>query len=143
MGISLLTLGAGSDINITNGGDIVVAGNGMNVRALGSGAISISNSGDVNGGSTGVYSLSSTSAGIINSGFISAASGLAIDALGASTTIVNSGAVLGFIDLTDNADSFTNEVDGVFSRRGSPLTSVMAPIASPMPASSKRLIIPC
>jgi outer membrane autotransporter protein len=116
-GMSLLTSGVESDIKVENDGDIAAVGRGMNIRAFGSGAISISNSGDVDGGPVGVYSLSSTSTEIINTGSISAASGLAIDTLGASTTIVNSGAVLGFIDLTDNADSFTNEVDGVFAAR--------------------------
>ena len=56
---------------------------------------------------------------LVNSGGISAGSLFAIDADGAATAIFNEkgGVITGFVDLTDNADYFTNEAGASFEAR--------------------------
>jgi hypothetical protein len=71
----------------------------------------------VNGGSSGIFASGPTSTSIINSGFITDKELFAIHTVGASTTIDNSGTVLGFMQLTDSNDTFTNRPGGVFEAR--------------------------
>ena len=86
--------------------------------------IAIANSGDVWGGNVGILakniSPGSASTTIINTGNISAGSLLAIDTVGASTSITNSkgGIITGFVDLTDNRDTFNNGTGALFEARG-------------------------
>ena len=54
---------------------------------------------------------------IVNSGYVGAASLFAINVSGGAATIYNSGHITGFIDLTDNDDSFFNQNHGVFETK--------------------------
>jgi hypothetical protein len=112
--------GDGGAITIENYGSIATSGDGVHAEAIGpvgSNPILINNSGFLNGGTKGVFASSPTGTTINNSGFLSANSLFAIDTVGASTTIVNSGTILGFVDLTDEGDTFTNQKGGAFEAR--------------------------
>ena len=87
--------------------------------------IAIVNSGDVWGGNIGIVAqntlpFGSATTTIVNTGSISAGSLFAIDTVGASTLITNSGGgvITGFVDLTDNPDTFNNGAGGTFEARG-------------------------
>jgi len=82
--------------------------------------IEIVNSGSAHGGALGIYAAhQGESTRIFNSGKISAGSNFAIDTVGASTWLYNQsgGVILGYVDLTDNADSFMNEAGSTFQAR--------------------------
>jgi outer membrane autotransporter protein len=64
-----------------------------------------------------VFAQSPVDIDIDNSGFLSADSLFAIDTVGAGTSVVNTGQIVGFIDLTDNADNVENLDDGLFDAR--------------------------
>src|SRR5262249_42067007 len=83
--------------------------------------VTVTNSGTLFGGTIGVFSNTNTSTTINNSGLMTASSLLAIDTVGASTAITNSGPrgiIRGFVDLTDNADTFNNKVGGLLDALG-------------------------
>ena len=135
------TGGGGGAITIENFGSIDTAGQGIHAEAIGpagTNPISITNSGSVLGGPTGIFASGPTSISIVNSGFVSDRELFAIDTVGASTTIDNSGTVLGFIDLTDSNDTFTNRSGGFFEARSSPVISAVA-----MTCSSIRQVVRC
>src|SRR5262249_38077526 len=112
----------GGAINITNAGSIQATGNGIRAIGLDPGSpVTVTNSGTLKGGTVGVYSNTNTSTTINNSGLLTATSLLAIETLGASTAITNSGPggiIRGFVDLTDNADTFNNQVGALFDAFG-------------------------
>ena len=116
-GIYARTYGANSSITITNSGviDPVV---GIFALALGDGSQNlIVNSGSVFGEFAGILSISYTGTKIVNTGDISAGSFFAIGVSGASAEILNSGKIIGFVDLTENSDTFINQKHGVFETK--------------------------
>ena len=108
----------GGPINITNAGYISATGNGVRAIGLDPGSpVTVTNSGTLIGGTVGVFSNTNTSTTINNSGFLTATSLLAIDTVGASTAITNSGpngVIRGFVDLTNNNDTFNNQTGALF-----------------------------
>ena len=78
----------------------------------------MNNSDTLDGGTTGIFARGPTDIDIINSGFLTADSLLAIQTRGASTEILNAGTILGFVDLTDEGDTFINQTGGTFEARG-------------------------
>jgi len=133
-GIWSRSYGAGSGITIVNSGDAAVAaGNAraaIGIAALTYGPdspIVIDNSASIFGGTAGISTFSYTATTIVNSGDISAASLLAIDAgglgasiglgRGASVDIFNTGRITGFVNTTDEADTFLNLPGGVFETK--------------------------
>ena len=114
------------------GGSIGPAGLGLNgangIAGLGTngvgGSIAIENSGSVLGNASGITTIAGGGTSIVNSGFISAISLLAIDTNIGATSIMNTGTITGFIDLTDQADTFINQKGGVFETK---LTSDFGP----------------
>src|SRR5262249_26933289 len=114
--------GVGGPIDITNAGLINASGNGVRAIGLDPGSpVTVTNSGTLVGGTIGVFSNTNTSTTINNSGLMTATSLLAIDTVGASTAITNSGPngiIRGFVDLTDNNDTFNNKVGALFDAFG-------------------------
>jgi outer membrane autotransporter protein len=101
---------AGAGINGVSG----IAGVGTNGAG---GSVLVENAGQVLGTASGITTLSGTGTTIRNSGRISSSNLLAIDVDGAAGTVENTGLVVGYVDLTDEADSFTNMDGGVFQAR--------------------------
>jgi hypothetical protein len=60
---------------------------------------------------------SDASTTIINSGSISAGNFRAIDTTRGPTTVMNTGSIVGFVNLTDSPDNFTNQAGGTFEAR--------------------------
>jgi hypothetical protein len=115
-GIYAATDGANSPISITNSGTIDPA-IGIFASTQGQGSpITIHNSGTVFGiGISADTKYGATT--IFNSGNISAGSLFAINVNGGPATIYNAGLITGFIDLTDNNDTFINQDHGVFETK--------------------------
>jgi outer membrane autotransporter protein len=106
----------GGPITITNAGQIRATGNGVRAIGLDPGSpVLVTNSNSLIGGTIGVYSETNTSTTINNSGFLTANSLFAIETIGASTVINNTGEIKGFVDLTNNADTFNNKSGGLFN----------------------------
>ncbi|MGV1013755.1 MAG: autotransporter outer membrane beta-barrel domain-containing protein [Methyloceanibacter sp.] len=135
-GIFGYTNDVNSPIGIVNSGDIVVeVGTGAGAHGIGifagaigpSGLVAIDNSGSTFGGTAGIATFSNTGTTIVNSGYVSAASLLAIDAgglgplfgfgRGAAAEILNTGRIVGFVNMTDQNDTFRNQVGGVFETK--------------------------
>ncbi|MEM7192699.1 MAG: autotransporter outer membrane beta-barrel domain-containing protein, partial [Pseudomonadota bacterium] len=118
-GIFAYSGGRNSQLTVHNSGSVRAEGG----RAYGIFAVStapdspvmIKNSGEAFGSTVAVYSYSNTFTHIDNSGEISAGSGLAIDTVGERSVIDNSGLITGFIDLTNNDDTFKNWAGGEFN----------------------------
>jgi outer membrane autotransporter protein len=110
-GIYAAATGTGS-LTVTTGDVTGLAGSGVSVRgAAGSTGISITTSGDVTGTAIGVYALNDSTAPtvIVNDGSLSADTREAIRTRGpAGSQITNNGDLLGFVSLTDAADTLTN-----------------------------------
>jgi autotransporter-like protein/autochaperone domain-containing protein len=121
LGIALgaLAIGPGSDVVINNSGGakgIGPYGVGIYSVAVG-GTNEITNSGTAFGDFAGILAVSYTGTKIVNSGDISAGSLFAIGVYGASAEIQNSGRITGYVELTDNADTFVNQSGGTFEAR--------------------------
>lgn len=120
-GIYGMTSGLSSPITIQNSGRVRARGlfaYGINAQTQSaSSPIQIENSGEVYGTSAGIYASSVTSTTIDNraGGSISALSGLAIDTVGANSFISNAGLISGYVDLTNQSDSFINRSGGEFN----------------------------
>jgi len=127
----------GNPVSIVNRGDVRVSiGNGANAAGVGifaatqgpTSPVAIENSGSVFGGTAGIATFSYTATTIVNSGYVSASSLLAIDGggatffnpmlgRGASVDIINTGRIVGFVNMTDEADTFLNQAGGVFETK--------------------------
>lgn len=111
------TSGAGVLVNATgnvtssNGTGITVATGGTSAVTIGAGTTTSGSVGGIN--STAVGGTAITNAGVIGS-----TGGFAIDVNGGAATISNSGTLNGRIDLTANADTFTNATGGRFNAIG-------------------------
>jgi outer membrane autotransporter protein len=105
------------NITIDNSGVVFATNTAVRLFAVGSNLVN--NSGTIAGGAIGVFASSPVDNDINNTGLITAASLFAIDTVGASTEIDNSGdgVILGFIDLTDEGDTFVNRDGGRFEAR--------------------------
>jgi outer membrane autotransporter protein len=114
-GINASTYGTSSSITIVNAGVVnATVGIVATTRGLDS-DITIVNAGTLRGDTAAIqtYSKYGTTT-VINSGDISADSNLAIDVDGGAATILNAGMITGFVDLTENDDSFFNQKGGVW-----------------------------
>ena len=109
--------GEGGDVYVTVTG-IVSSAYGTGVRAEAAGYASITvDHGQVSGAYAGIVSTAGIATLIDNDhGFIYGDGGLAIQVNGGFAQIDNAGVIYGRVDLTDNADSFTNS--GVFEAYG-------------------------
>jgi autotransporter family porin len=131
-GIAALTFTGSSPIDIENSGHIAVAAAGDFTEVVGifartvddNSPIRILNSGKITAsGDFSSFGIQAVTEGanspinIINSGDISAASLFAIQADGGAASIFNRGLITGFVDLTDNADTFINQQGGVVEAR--------------------------
>ncbi|MBM3544337.1 MAG: autotransporter outer membrane beta-barrel domain-containing protein [Alphaproteobacteria bacterium] len=130
-GILALTEGAGQPLRIVNSADIrAVATNGPGVGIFAStndvnSPLVIVNSGSVfgagggdylfyGGPGAGIYADSLTGTTVVNSGYISSGTYRAIDINGATALVYNTGLIRGFVDLTDENDTFINRRGGTF-----------------------------
>ena len=121
LGIALgaLAVGPGSDVVINNSGEakgIGPYGVGIYSVAVG-GTNEITNSGTAFGDFAGILAVTYTGTKIVNSGDILAGSLFAIGVYGASAEILNSGRITGYVELTDSADTFVNQLGGTFEAR--------------------------
>ncbi len=116
-----------SAITVDNTNLIDVSGIGVKATANGdNGTIKVNNTGGtIAGGLGGIVVatqvdpafIANSDIDIVNSGVISAGNRMAINAKGASVEILNTGAVLGYVDLTAQDDTFDNQAGGVFAAR--------------------------
>jgi autotransporter family porin len=104
-----------------NAGNVGIYGRttGAATGAGSNASVVINNSAQVYGGLIGVFMQGNQASVLTNRGAISAGTGLAIRAIDAPATITNekSGKITGFVQLTDNADSFTNMKGAKFEAR--------------------------
>ncbi|MBK1868130.1 hypothetical protein [Taklimakanibacter albus] len=124
---SVASSNGASAITVDNTNLIDVSGIGVKATANGdNGTIKVNNTGGtIEGGLGGIVVgtqidpafIANSDIDIVNSGVISAGNRMAINAKGASVEILNTGAVLGYIDLTAQDDTFDNQAGGVFAAR--------------------------
>jgi autotransporter family porin len=116
-GIDAETYGANSSITITNSGTIDPHV-GVYTLALGNSSRNlIINSGSIHGRDAAILAVSYTGTKIVNTGDISAGTQFAIGVAGASAEIYNAGHITGFVDLSNQADTFINQKGGVFETK--------------------------
>ena len=112
---------ASGDVFITQTatGVIDTAGDAIHVEAVGQ--IEVTNSGDVLGGTNGIFAQSDADIDIFNlaGGLIDTDTGFAIDTVGAATRILSAGTIIGGMDLTDNDDVTEIQAGGIWDARSS------------------------
>ena len=116
--IQASTTGAGPITVNTSGVVSSAQGTAILLDSGGTARVAIAAGSSVNGAVAGIDSTSVDGTTILNSGTVGSTAGFAIDADGGSATITNSGIVNGAVDLTDNADVFTNSAAGRFNAVG-------------------------
>ncbi|MGV8930451.1 MAG: autotransporter outer membrane beta-barrel domain-containing protein [Brevundimonas sp.] len=117
-GIQAVNTGAGLITLNTTGAIASAQGTGIMLDSGSTASLTVGEDSSVNGGLGGVNILSVDGTTVANAGTIGSTGGFALNVDGGAASVVNSGVVNGRIDLTDNADTFSNGAGGRFNAVG-------------------------
>ncbi len=117
-GIEAINTGPGLITVNTTGVIASAQGTGIRLDSGSTANLTVGAGSSVNGALGGVNILSVDGATVANAGTIGSTGGLALNVDGGAASVVNTGVVNGGIDLTDNADVFSNGAGGRFAAVG-------------------------
>ena len=117
-GIQAVSTGAGVIAVTTTGAITSAQGTGILLNSGSTATLAVGAGSSVNGALGGVNILSVGGATITNAGTIGSTGGFALNVDGGAASVVNTGVVNGRINLTDNADAFSNRAGGRFNAVG-------------------------